>query len=189
MDSVAAKAKVAKQTVYNHFGSKERLFEAVVRQLAGKVVVTISDVDVTLRLGLVNFGKALRARVLSPQAIRVYRTLVAEAPRFPKLARLIYSTGPESAQAALRDFLAIHMTRGTLRRGDPDFAAQMLMNMLVGYERARLLYGVGAAVTRANEQRRVEQIVGCFLRAFAPAAGKTTTQSANVGEKSHASIH
>ena len=32
MDSIAAEAGVSKQTVYSHFGSKDALFEAMVRQ-------------------------------------------------------------------------------------------------------------------------------------------------------------
>jgi TetR/AcrR family transcriptional regulator, mexJK operon transcriptional repressor len=187
MASVAAKAKVAKQTVYNYFGSKEKLFEAVVRQLAGNIVVTISDTDVTLRQGLINFGRALRERILSAEAIGLYRALVAEAPRFPKLARLIYATGPEAAQRALRDFLTQHMKRGTLCRADPEFAAQMLMNMLYGHERARLLYGVRTEHTRAGDRRRVEQIVACFLRAYAPESTKTTELA--LEEKKYASLH
>ncbi len=172
MASIAAKAGVAKQTVYAHFHSKERLFEAVVRSLAGSIVLTLTESDVALRPSLISFALALRDRVLSPRAIGVYRTLVAEAPRFPKLAKLIYASGQEAAQHALADFLAKHMRDGSLRKSDPQFAAQMFMNMAYGHERARLLYGV--SVSKSGDQRRVEQIVDCFLSAFAVEGSEIT---------------
>jgi AcrR family transcriptional regulator len=166
MASIAAKANVARQTVYSHFGSKERLFESVVRSLAGSVTVTLAQSGVELRESLINFAAALRERVLAPRSIGVYRTLVAEAPRFPKIARLVYAQGQEAAQRALADFLAEHMRAGALRKGDAQFAAQMFMNMAFGHERARLLYGVRAQAP--GDRERIERIVDCFLRAFAP---------------------
>lgn len=161
MDKIAAQAKVAKQTVYNHFGSKEKLFEAVIRQIAGTIVVSLGESQATVRDALVAFALAVRERTLSPEGIGVYRALVSEAPRFPSLARLIYKTGPGAAQDALAQFLEERMERGEIRKTDAQFAAQMLMSMLTGYDRVRLLYGIKAG--RVNERQRCERIVDSFL--------------------------
>jgi TetR/AcrR family transcriptional regulator, mexJK operon transcriptional repressor len=164
MDTIAARAKVAKQTVYNHFGSKEGLFEAVIRHMAGTVVVSLGEPQASMRTALLGFAKAIRARTLSPEGIGVYRALVAEAPRFPSLARLIYKTGQQAAQEALAEFLDRRMASKEIRKADSQFAAQMLISMLTGYERARLLYGIKNGASPANEQQQCERIVDCFLR-------------------------
>jgi TetR/AcrR family transcriptional regulator, mexJK operon transcriptional repressor len=165
MDKIAAQAKVAKQTVYNHYGSKEELFEEVIRHIAGTIVVSLGEPEVSVRAALLGFAKAIRARILSPEGIGVYRALVAEAPRFPSLARLIYKTGPQAAQDALALFLERRMASKEIRKTDAQFAAQMLMSMLTGYDRVRLLYGIKTA--QASEQQQCERIVDCFLRTLA----------------------
>ncbi len=164
MDKIAAQAKVAKQTVYNHYGSKEKLFEEVIRHIAGTIVVSLGEPEAPVRTALLRFAKAIRARTLSPEGIGVYRALVAEAPRFPLLARLIYKTGPHAAQEALAQFLERRMAGGQIRKTDAQFAAQMLMSMLTGYDRARLLYGIKSSTGPASEQQQCERIVDCFLR-------------------------
>lgn len=164
MDRIAAEAKVAKQTVYNHFGSKERLFEEVVRHIAGRIAVPLAAPDASVRDALIGFAVSIRERLLSPEGIGVYRALVAEAPRFPSLAKLIYKTGPQATQDAVADFLAQRMARGEIRQHDPQFSAQMLMSMLTGYERSRRLFGVKGRECHGTEQRECERIVDCFLR-------------------------
>lgn len=171
MDRIAAQAKVAKQTVYNHFGSKEKLFEEVVRHIAGHIAVPLAEPDASMRDALVRFALAIRARTLSPEGIGVYRALVAEAPRFPSLAKLIYRTGPQATQDAVAEFLAQRIARGEIRQHDAQFCAQMLMSMLTGYERSRRLFGVKNRETPDTEQRECERIVDTFLRTLDVVSG------------------
>ena len=164
MDRIAAQAKVAKQTVYNHFGSKEKLFEEVVRHIAGTIAVPLRESDANVRDTLVAFAVSIRARLLSSEGIGIYRALVAEAPRFPSLARLIYKTGPQATLDALAAFLQRRMASGELRQADAQFAAQTMMSMLTGHERTRRLFGIRARECELTEQRECERIVDSFLR-------------------------
>jgi TetR/AcrR family transcriptional regulator, mexJK operon transcriptional repressor len=166
MDSIASQAKVAKQTVYNHFGCKERLFAEVVQHLADTVVVPLAEPGLDVRTALIKFSLALRARVLSVQGIGAHRALVAEAPRFPELAQLIYAKGHNAALETLSEFLHKRMTAGELQSGDSRFAAQMLLGMLIGHDRVRLLYGVKPERRQPSEARACARIVDCFLNAF-----------------------
>ena len=93
--------------------------------------------------------------------------MIAEAPRFPKLARMIHQQGAASAQATLAKFLGRAMEAGDLATGDPQFAAELLMSMLAGFERVRLLYGVKTDPTSLSEAEKQIAIVNCFLRGFA----------------------
>ena len=90
MDLVAAEAGVSKQTVYNHFGSKEGLFRAIVDHVSGELLDVLVERDgtradpaATLEAVARRFLKLL----LLPAHLALHRMLVAEAPRFPDLAR------------------------------------------------------------------------------------------------------
>ena len=39
MDRIAATARVSKRTVYNHFASKEKLFQAITQELCDRVML------------------------------------------------------------------------------------------------------------------------------------------------------
>lgn len=165
VDGIATRAGVAKQTVYDHFPSKDRLFEDVARGLSRRVLVALQDRGrAPLRATLTRFAFAYRRRVLGAESIAIFRALVPEVPRFRVLARSMFAASTGETQRQLARCLRQAMGAGELRRDDPDFAAEMLLGMLVGQERMKRLFGVPRE--RAAEARRAERIVDCFLRAY-----------------------
>src|SRR5260221_499438 len=86
VERIARRAGVAKQTVYSHFPSKDHLFKEVARELAKRVLVQLETGPEDLRAGLIRFAVAYRSRVLNAEGIAMFRTLVAEIPRFRSLA-------------------------------------------------------------------------------------------------------
>jgi TetR/AcrR family transcriptional regulator, mexJK operon transcriptional repressor len=166
IDRIARRAGVAKQTVYSHFPSKDDLFQEVVRELAARVLVELkSEDDGDVRAGLLRFAAAYRERVLHADGIAMFRTLAAEIPRFPSIARAIYAGGPGETARGLARYLDKAMAAGRLRRDDPRFAAELLLGMLVGHERVKRLFGV-ARFDGAGNARRTARIVDSFLRIY-----------------------
>jgi TetR/AcrR family transcriptional regulator, mexJK operon transcriptional repressor len=166
VDRIAASAGVAKQTLYNHFPSKEALFEETIRLGVRDIVVELDDAPGDLRVRLIAFGQAFRKKLLSPEGLDWYRTLIADLSRLPDLARIVWRQGPLETVSRLADFLAIAMERGELRRDDPIFAAEMLNSMLINLDRTRCLLA-GDFDPNADPDK-VERIVACFLRAYQP---------------------
>jgi TetR/AcrR family transcriptional repressor of mexJK operon len=167
VDRIAAAAGVAKQTLYNHFPSKEALFEESIRSGVSKVVVELdATIPGSFRERLIAFSIALRAKLLSPEALTWHRTLVAELSRLPELGRIVWRQGPVETQRRLADFLAEAMKRGELRPDDPMFAAEMLSSMLINFDRTRGL--LSGDLDLSEEPQRVERIVNCFLHAYRP---------------------
>jgi TetR/AcrR family transcriptional regulator, mexJK operon transcriptional repressor len=166
MDRIAARAGVARQTLYNHFPAKETLFAEAVRSAIQSVLVTLEAQNGDIRSNLLGFAVAYRAKVLCPAAMAMFRTLVAEAPRFPELARNFFAGGPQQTIIQLARFLELAMERGDLRRDDPMFAAEMLTGMLANHDRLRGLINLETDVVA--DPSKAERVVNCFLRAYAP---------------------
>ncbi|MGA9031963.1 MAG: TetR/AcrR family transcriptional regulator [Sulfuricaulis sp.] len=168
IDRLAARAHVARQTVYNHFPSKDALFAEVVRHAIQSVLVTL-DRDGEVRATLLAFSEAYREKILSADGIAIFRTLTAEAPRFPALAKQFFRQGPQTTRKRLAEYLAWAMEEGQLRRDDPDFAAEMLAAMLGDFDRLRGLMNLQTDLLKST---KAVQVVDCFLRAFAPEKDK-----------------
>lgn len=166
VDRIAARAGVAKQTLYNHFSSKEDLFAEIARLGAETIAVSLEH-GTDVRECLLRFATAFQDKVLGEEGLAIYRALLGEVPRLPALGRAFFERGPARMAERLSAFLAGMMNRGSLREDDPRFAAEILLSMLTGIERTRRLLNP-TPCSSADERARVEQIVDCFLRAYAP---------------------
>ena len=159
IDDIARRAGVARQTVYQHFASKDDLFKAVAGDLAKRVLVELEGGDV--RASLLRFALAYRKRALGAQGIATFRTLVPEVPRFRALARSMYASTAGEMVRRLAEFL-----QQKLDVPDPEFAAEMLLSMLTGQDRLKRLFAVAPGAE--SEAARTARIVDCFLKAHQP---------------------
>jgi TetR/AcrR family transcriptional regulator, mexJK operon transcriptional repressor len=166
VDMIISRAGVARQTFYNHFHNKESLFAEVMRNCVSDILVPLTEGSGDLRATLKKFATAYRQRALCPAGVAGYRTMVGQAQRFPDLTREAFESGIGRMVGILAELLRKAMKRGELRNDDPMFAAEMLMSMLAGLERSRLL--MGAVNPPYDEAVKVESVVDGFLRMFAP---------------------
>lgn len=100
MDEIAARSQVSKQTVYKHFGSKERLFVEIVTHMttaAGDLVHTHPAPTTDLAAYLTDYAHRQLTVVLTPRLMRVRRLVIGEVSRFPELAEALYHHGPGRA--------------------------------------------------------------------------------------------
>lgn len=170
VDRIAALAGVAKQTLYNHFGSKEELYTEVGAHLADQAAVELNAAATEdLRETLIRFGLDIRNRALSDHGIALFRAFNTEGARFPEMSRAIHVNAFQRLRARIAEVLAIAGSRGQLSIDVPEFAAAMLLGMLVDADRLARLTGDPRLPTKQEEQR-VHKIVDCYLRAFQPQA-------------------
>jgi len=167
IDRIAVRAGVARQTVYNHFPSKDDLFSEVARVAAGAILVSLDGDGIDLRARLLRFGAVLRQRLIGDEGLAMFRILSAEVPRFPALGVAYFDKGPGQVVRWLADFLGRAMNDGLLRRDDPQFVAELLLSMLECFDRTRRLFGAPLPAA-SGEAERVARIIDCFLRAYAP---------------------
>ena len=146
MDDVAAGAGVSKQTVYTHFHSKEDLFAALVLGNAGRVEEFIAQIDRALdspgglTAGLRELAERYLAFVIRPEVVSLRRLVIAEAGRFPDLARTYYERVPERVYGALAGAF-----QRRLHLDDPVLAAHHFVWLVLGTSLDEALFAPGAS--------------------------------------------
>lgn len=94
LDDVAAKAGVAKGTLYLYFKDKEALFEEVVRGAASPIIERLGALAAAPDLPMSTLLDAMFAlfekEVLGTKRKLIIRLIIAEGPRFPRIAEFYY---------------------------------------------------------------------------------------------------
>jgi AcrR family transcriptional regulator len=179
MDAVAAAAGVSKQTVYQHFGDKQRLF----RELIAATVQAASDpvYDEVRRLAdsghlekdLCDLARRLLTLVLQPTMMRLRRLVIAEARQFPDLGRVFYDLGPGRTIGALADTFAELARQGRLHVPDATLSATQFNWLIMSAPlNEAMLLGQDETPTTRKINRWADGGVRTFLAAYAhhPAA-------------------
>ncbi|MGH9250992.1 MAG: TetR/AcrR family transcriptional regulator [Acidimicrobiales bacterium] len=173
MDEVAALAAVSKQTVYKHFADKKRLFTAIItgdisatETLTHGMVAALAnseDIEKDLRL----FARRHITDVTQPHLIQLRRIIIAEAERFPELARTWYASGPERAHSTLADQFHALARRGLLRVDDPLLAAQHFNWLILSIPLNKAMFhGRDTEFTPSELERYADEGVRVFLAAY-----------------------
>ena len=181
MDLIAAEAKVSKQTIYNHFHSKDELFKAIITDTTAELLAPLSVRDAAKsspdRL-LRALGRQFLAVMLEPSSLALYRLIVAESIRFPELGGELYAAGAGRLIGMLADYLAWETKNRRLAVAEPERAAEQFIGMLTGRVQLRALLGVHAGPGKADLDGRVDYAVSSFLSLHAPAAGRPVRSAA-----------
>lgn len=171
MDMIAAEASVSKQTIYNHFHSKDELFRAIITDMTRQLLVPLSMAQnsrSTPERQLRSFARDLLKHMLQPSSLALYRLIVAESARFPELGASIFAAGAGQLIRILADYLRQESEKGRLSAEDPERAAELFIGMLSGRVQLRALLGVREALGEAEIEARVEHCVSSFLALYAP---------------------
>jgi TetR/AcrR family transcriptional regulator, mexJK operon transcriptional repressor len=128
----AVVAGVSKGTLYNYFDSKAALFTAYVGDKCDQYLAHVfdnADHDGDPAAVLRGIGKRMVQMMLSDVGLAIHRVVIAEAVKFPSLARGFFESGPARAISFMADWLAEETRRGRLSVPDPAFAAEQFFNL------------------------------------------------------------
>jgi len=174
-DEVAARAAVSKQTLYRNFADKQRLFAEVVLdstvtladELADAAVVNL-DGTRNVRRALRDFARSFLAGLLVPDVVRLRRLVIAEADRFPEVARAWFDRGFEGMLGTLGAALQRLAVAGQLRRlDDPRLAAYQLAALVMYQPMNQVMFAGTDALPPADELDRIASAaVDVFLAAY-----------------------
>jgi AcrR family transcriptional regulator len=130
LEEVAARAGVSKATVYLYFDSKEKLFEAVVRQAVTPKLdraEALVDAFEGTTPELVRRLLALFETLLDSGVPAVVKLIVAEAGNFPALARLYAELVVQRGMGLLQRIVRRGVDRGEFRPVEPANVAPLVL--------------------------------------------------------------
>jgi AcrR family transcriptional regulator len=175
LDEIAEAAPASKPTIYAHFPGKEALFEAVV----GRLVEGLMNFEGfepkgrTIQDKLTSLGIEVVERFIA-ETIGVIRVCIAEADRFPALARQLEEHGRGRTVGTVSRVLtdtAQPVSRGPKGPFGPKRSlstAQIFTDIILLPMLIRALMGAGAKELRRELPDFVRERVSFFLAACEP---------------------
>lgn len=160
LDRVAELADVSKVTIYNHFGTKEALFLAVIDVALSEALddaVTMVETRLAgsadLRADLIAACRAWVAGIGSPEMLQLRNLVVGELRRFPGLAAEWHKRGPQRFHPVVATALRRLVHDKRLSIPDVELAVLQLSGLVVS---PTLVYG---AYGQPPSPRRTEQLI------------------------------
>jgi AcrR family transcriptional regulator len=157
IEGVAARAGVAKTTIYRRWRSKDELALAVLIDMVENVVAT-PDFDDT-RKELIHFVNAAVKILGSTLMGRVMQGLVSDLATDPDLAQAFRDRVVTMRVAEVRRLIERGIERGDLR---PDSDVELAHELLFGPVYYRLLLS-GAALDKGLAERVVDAVLPAFV--------------------------
>jgi len=170
IDAVAEAAGVSKPTVYARYRDKRALFAAVLRGRIRRWLAPVSaaaEAQATetspksIKTTLHELSRHMVAYTLAPEAGALQRILSAQAVQFPELAKLANEEGWLRAVRGVSSILRQSAARGQIKVDDPELAADMFLNLVIGHCKRLALYGIAADPN--TEERHRKAAVEFFL--------------------------
>lgn len=160
IDSIVREVGGSKSTVYSHFPDKTVLFAEAIAGIRKEFDFllpysrneTVADARDLLELAVVEFLSIL----FRERAMHLFRLMMAEAQRFPEVARQFWNEGPARSLDRLSEIAGGHAY------------GQALFNMLIGERYYRVLLGLDPIPDP-------EQIVGRAREAISAVLGSSGT--------------
>ena len=168
MDRVSARANVSKRTVYKHFESKQKLFQAIIAQLWARINADMNIQYVPgkdVRAQLTALAEANGRILTDPDIMSTSRLVMSEVLRSPELAE--ETQIKLSLQTVFVDILRAATREGQLTVEDADVAADEFLGLL----KARAFWPVvlGAPlVTRDEMAKIISSTVDMMMSRYSP---------------------
>lgn len=177
VDAIAADAAVSKATVYNHFGSKEALFIAVITDaLDAALGETVEEARRQLATtddplaALAATTRALVRGVTQSDVLALRNLVTGELRRFPELGEAWGSSGPGRAATMLAEVLRGFENQGKLRIPDVEVAIVQLLSLTLYPHLITNSYG--KRLSAKTTDSLIESGVEMFLSYYRDSAAK-----------------
>jgi AcrR family transcriptional regulator len=171
VDLVAARARVSKATVYNHFRDKRALFVAAFLEESDErrdeLKAALSrepsgDVEEALQ----SIGEKLLGVLVSRPIVALHRHTMSVVGRFPELGEALFERGPDVGYQMIAAYLQRWQATGALHIDDARSAAVQFHQLCQGEVVGRARLAVDERPTKDIIRETVRRAVWTFLRAY-----------------------
>src|SRR6266480_4434871 len=174
IDAILAEAGISsKETFYRHYISKEALFVDVLSHLtmeqpgfSEKLADLPAPHDLaSLQEALTQLSREILSMMCQPGYLPLIRMIIAEAPRFPQLGTLFFSTVTQRGLAIMTALLQESREQKIIADVDFDAVTHTLLGGLLTYVIMNLVLGEEAHLPALD---RADAVVEVIMRALTP---------------------
>lgn len=163
MNAIAATANVSKRTLYNHFDSKESLFDAIIEQLilkASELPICEFDPNRELQEQLTELAEGEVAFMTSSSVVALARAGISRMLAEPEIGKKI---DERRFHRRVHQWLDDARAAECLNHTDTQFAAKQFVGMLMTFAFWPMIVSGESAPSKKKRQRIIESTVALFL--------------------------
>lgn len=170
-DVIQARAGVSKSTLYAHFSSKEKLFEAVCLKIFEQFQQRMEEATQVQsedpREFLTKFGVGFLNNLFNREGKDFFCLMIDTSKNFPHLGKYFYAAGVKHATDMVERYLAEAHACGRMSVEWPALSSEHFMGMLRGDLHLRVILSIGRPPTQKQIRKYVDLTVDSFLKAHA----------------------
>ncbi len=160
---IAQEAGVTELTLFRHFGTKEKLFEALLRNhtFLPRLKELLPELDGlsygdSLRLIATRFLLSLKERK------SLVKIMYSEVTTYPEKIKKLYNKFADDLRLTLASYFRGLQKKGLLRTVSPEMAAQLFLGMLFSYFRSEEIMREGG-MKKQTMEKNIKEFVDIFM--------------------------
>ncbi len=160
---IAQEAGVTELTLFRHFGTKEKLFEALLRNhtFLPRLKELLPELDGlsygdSLRLIATRFLLSLKERK------SLVKIMYSEVTTYPEKIKKLYNKFADDLRLTLASYFRGLQKKGLLRTVSPEMAAQLFLGMLFSYFRSEEIMRAGG-MKKQTMEKNIKEFVDIFM--------------------------
>jgi AcrR family transcriptional regulator len=162
---IAQEAGVTELTLFRHFGSKEMLFEELLKSYTflpklRELLPELEGLTCEKSLTLIARRFLLTLKERKPMISILY----SEVTTYPEKIRTVYNNFIDEMRATLAGYFEVLQDRGILKMTiSPEMAARVFLWILFSYFRSEEIMRGGSGMTKQKLDKNVGEIVKIFM--------------------------
>lgn len=161
---IAQEAGVTELTLFRHFGTKEKLFEALLNSYTflPKLKELLPGLDdLAYEEGLMLIATRFLLSLKDRKAM--VKIMYSEVTIYPDKVKALYNKFVDDLRSTLAIYFKALQKKGVLRRIAPELAAQVFLGMLFAYFRSEEIMRQGGMKKNVMEEQ-VREMIEIFVR-------------------------
>lgn len=171
LNTIIAEAGGSRRVIYEHFGDKTGLFQAVFERIVRRVdaeLEGVHEIDSEPRESLCRLGENLLKVLTSYPTLPLFALVLSESQRVPVIGQMFYGAVPQKAYSVLADYFDRQIALGIFRPVDTAVAARQFLGMIREDVHLRCVLQPDYRPSEGDIKKVVAGAVDMLLCAMAP---------------------